>query len=158
MRRGEVACIAQGWRSAVDYILINSPMFDCLNCFMVVTRPESDHFPIIVEIDTGQAVISAGDDDSIMDINIDNNKYIWKKENKQLCLDIYNSRNMDRELDNLTEKADSNSSLLNVNDIVQRFSKVIATCCKPMLNTFRKDKNKKKQPCWFDKECWDEKK
>ena len=44
-REGNFTCIANGGRSTVDYVLVNTRIYDRINSFHVITRTESDHFP-----------------------------------------------------------------------------------------------------------------
>ena len=45
-REGNFTCITNGGRSIVDYVLVNTRIYDWINSFHVITRTESDHFPM----------------------------------------------------------------------------------------------------------------
>ena len=49
-REGNFTCIANGGRSTVDYVLVNTRMYDWIKSFHVITRTESDHFPMTFKI------------------------------------------------------------------------------------------------------------
>ena len=44
--KGEITCIANDGASTVDYVIVNTRLFDKINSFEIIQRVESDHFPI----------------------------------------------------------------------------------------------------------------
>ena len=49
-REGNFMCIANRGRSVVDYVLVNTRIYYRINSFHVITRTESDHFPMTFKI------------------------------------------------------------------------------------------------------------
>ena len=45
-REGNFTCIANGSRSVVNYVLVNTRIYDSINSFHVITHTESDLFPM----------------------------------------------------------------------------------------------------------------
>ena len=48
---GKITCISNRGRSVVDYMMINTRIYDMVKRFEVLTRTESDHFPLTCELD-----------------------------------------------------------------------------------------------------------
>ena len=48
--KGEITCVANAWRSVVDYMLASTSLFDSFTNFKVGSEDFSDHFPLICTI------------------------------------------------------------------------------------------------------------
>ena len=62
---GKITCISNRGSSVVDYMMVNTRIYDMVKRFEVLTRTESDHFPLIRELDckfmshsSGESVLS----------------------------------------------------------------------------------------------------
>ena len=47
---GDITCVANGDRSVVDYMLVNTRLYSFIQHFEVIVRVESDHFPVICKV------------------------------------------------------------------------------------------------------------
>ena len=50
-KNGNITCVANGGRSVVDYMLVNTRLYNLIQHFEVIVRIESDHFPVICKVD-----------------------------------------------------------------------------------------------------------
>ena len=48
--RGSITCVANGGRSVVDYILVNTKFYNRISHLEVCVRTESDHFPLLCKL------------------------------------------------------------------------------------------------------------
>ena len=46
----DITCVANGGRSVVDYMLVNTRMYSFIQHFEVIVRAESDYFPVICNV------------------------------------------------------------------------------------------------------------
>ena len=49
-KNGNITCVANGGRSVIDYMLLNTTLYSFIQHFEVIVRVESDHFPVICKV------------------------------------------------------------------------------------------------------------
>ena len=112
---GKITCISNGGSSVVDYMMVNTRIYDMVKRFEVLTRTESDHFPLICELDCKFMSHSSGES-VLSEINFTSYKWCTSKENdfQEKLNDEYTSE----KLDNIRGLLNQTPDINNVDKIV----------------------------------------
>ena len=78
---GKITCISNKGRSVVDYMMVNTRICDMVKRFEVLTRTESDHFPLLTcELDY-KFMPHSSEESVLSEINFTSYKWCTSKEN-----------------------------------------------------------------------------
>ena len=177
---GKFTCYTANGSSVVDYVLADSSMLSSVENFNIEDLQQySDHCPITFNFPVGRnsanikAIQKKADallEERLLRIDGEDNQEetnmegvfqsgIWNEEQKQVLLDLLNSR------DNQDKMSELRTSLsdLDIEECVQDFMTAVADiAAKSGAITFRSQKSSRNRansvfPCnkWFDQECKD---
>ena len=112
---GKITYISNRGRNVVNYMMVNMRIYDIVKHFEVLTRTESDHFPLACELDC--KFMSHSSEESVLsDINF--TSYKWCTFKKSDFQENLNDEYTFEKLDNISSLLNQTSNLNNVDTIV----------------------------------------
>ena len=141
---GNITCIANKGKSVVDYCIISRNIYNFVNSFNVIPRTESDHFPITISISC--SICKEPGHETNFSCHVIQPLF-WKPS---LCREYMNDLN--------SCLKDSYASFVNCIDSndLDSANLILITCItrsSTIMQSNRKcDKNRNRQPKWWDKE------
>ena len=138
---GEYTCCSATGQSVVDYILVSSCLFDKITNFIIGTRDESDHFPIICHLlfscpprvnDVGQSAFH-GQQTPV--------RFSWenaKLDEYQALLSDHVTADLLNSMASHVERRDVNSAVNAIVQVFQRAGSSMKHTQKPRRNTLRR--------------------
>ena len=146
---GKITCISNRGSSVVNYMMVNTRVCDMVKRFEVLTHTESDHFPLICELDC--KFMSHSSRESVLsEINFTSYKWCTSKENdfQEKLNDEYTSE----KLDNIRGLLNQTPDINNVDKIVTLLQDSFRYWCGCMTAKPRQN-HLNRQPPWYDDEC-----
>ena len=146
---GKITCISNGGSSVVNYMMVNTRIYDMVKRFEILTRTESDHFPLTCELDCKFMSHSSGES-VLSEINFTSYKWCTSKENdfQEKLNDEYTSE----KLDNIRGLLNQTPDINNVDKIVTLLQDSFRYWCGCMTVKPRQN-HLNRQPPWYDDEC-----
>ena len=136
--------------SIVDHFIASIDLLDNITHFMTESRIESNHLPIMIQIESNQLNIDQEEKE-------DKEPYTrtkWQESKENECQNILNKEKTKK----LLNQAE-NCIETDIDTSIKFFNQVIGDINKPMTQTITPSNNKKKEKNkWFDKECLQSKK
>ena len=144
---GAYTCIANGGRSVVDYFITGRSFFNYITDMSVVPRPESDHFPIILNISCTPYTLPTPSIETEICNPIGMLK--WNKKYEQVYNEILN------EQFDLYHNELLSLIPVNINHAINRLNEFITYAAKHVQMNCNRCSNFKNnvQAPWFDHEC-----
>jgi hypothetical protein len=148
---GACTFISTSGTSLVDYILVSSSLFPRITDFIVDSRSESDHMPIIAKLTCPLSDINSQTDHVDEPTLHSVNRYKWQGEYAQKFVDGLDDTISRNSWLLFQEKLDTN----NTNAAVEVFVDILQRACEPMkCQQPRKQNNRpRRQADWWDAEC-----
>ena len=148
-REGNFTCIANGGRSTVDYVLVNTRIYDRINSFHVITRTESDHFPMTFKIKSNFA--DAQPSASAIG-NLNSTVYKWSETRSDKFHEKLSDKHTEETLSQISESLSGRVSLQVINNIASKIEGLFRYWCDSMKLP-QTSSNSCSQPPWYDEEC-----
>ena len=141
---GDFTFINQNGCSVIDYFVLSASLFDIVSNFNIVSRPESCHMPITMELYYVHTTTPVESDDGDS-----KTFYNWNDSN----IDLYKENIRDHILSGAFNNFDAlvNDYESDINDVLNAFENVITSCSNEFKMKRRRKKCRKKD--WFDFEC-----
>ena len=130
-------------------MMVNMRIYDIVKHFEVLTRTESDHFPLACELDC--KFMSQSSEESVLsDINF--TSYKWCTFKKSDFQENLNDEYTIEKLDNISSLLNQTSNLNNVDKIVTLLQNSFCYWCSGMTVKPRQN-HLHRLPPWYDEKC-----
>ena len=148
-RHGSFMCIANGGRSTVDYVSVNTRIYDRINSFHVITRTESDHFLMTFKIkcnfaDAQPSASTTG--------NLNITVYKWSEARSDKFHENLSDKHTEETLSQISESLSGRVSLQVINNISSKIEGLFRFWCDSMKLP-ETSSNSCSLPPWYDEEC-----
>ena len=151
---GQFTCITYNGSSVVDYAIVAQELFPLINSFTVDYPNEFSHHSCLNFV---MKIKTPKHPNVNMEILNKPISFVWDETKKQDLYDVMSSEDTVNKLESLfCEQNDADSSLVDIDAIVNNFSEVLCESSLKILKRNRqinKNKNKKQRQKWYDKNC-----
>ena len=152
--RGNITCVANGGRSVVDYILVNTRFYNRVSHLEVCVRTESDHFPLLCQLGCAfqNNHVSLDKEAKKAKENLKSSNYKWSSEGYEKFSRKLNDRHTENKLDEISNLLSGEVNRNKVNLVASYFQTLFSYLCSDMKRVQYKE-SKSVKPRWYDSEC-----